>query len=176
MCAKIFDMSIFGYVTAYERTRTVMEAGNGVRKRAARLWSDDEFCARVVKRCAELQKSQRDVLKEAGVAHDYLQTDPAHGRRIDRVARVAEALDWSLPEILGIKPPAAQIDPNLALIAAEAACEATQEKIRLLSRYVEVLTAMYNHLLDDPDSDPAYIRKLARYETKRSQAALSPAS
>ena len=35
-------------------------------------WSDQEFCDRVVKRCVELGKSQRSILKEAEAAHDYL--------------------------------------------------------------------------------------------------------
>lgn len=119
-------------------------------------------------------KSQRDVLKEAGVAHDYLQTDPAHGRRIDRVARVAEALEWTLPDILGIEPPPARIDDNKAAIIKEAISEATNQKAAV---YIDLFMALYNHFLDEQeDEDPELVRKLVRYELKRTQAAISKAA
>jgi hypothetical protein len=65
-------------------------------------WSDAEFCKRVVRRCDDLGKSQREVLRGAGLAHDYLTNPPAHGRRLDRIVKLAEALDWSLAEIMGL--------------------------------------------------------------------------
>lgn len=141
-----------------------------------RLWSDQEFCTRVVKRCEDLGRSQRDVLKAAGVAHDYLQTDPGHGRRIDRVARIAEVLDWTLADALGLQL-SGQISSPLAKTSFETTCMALQIKIPDLARFAEVFVAMYNYLADqhaagEPVDEPS-LRILAQYEAKRTQAALS---
>jgi transcriptional regulator with XRE-family HTH domain len=65
-------------------------------------WSDEEFLARVEARCKELGKSQREVLRKAGLAHDYL--TPRRSRRIDQVERITEVLDWKLSDILGLEP------------------------------------------------------------------------
>lgn len=141
-----------------------------------RLWSDHEFCARVAKRCEDLGRSQREVLKAAGVAHDYLQTDPGHGRRIDRVARIAEVLDWTLADALGLEL-SAQINSELALASFETTCIALQVKLPDAMRFAEVFAAMYNYLADqraagEPIDQPS-LRILAQYEAKRTQAALS---
>lgn len=66
-------------------------------------WSDEDFRARIAQRCTELGCSKRSVLKAAALAHDYLQTEPQHGRRIDNLAKLAVALNWSLGELLGLK-------------------------------------------------------------------------
>jgi hypothetical protein len=144
-----------------------MDSSNPSRKRS-RLWSDEDFCVRVQKRCAELNRSQRDVLKAAGVAHDYLQTNPAHGRRVDRLARVAQELNWTLPDIMGLEL-SEQAKPRLLLIACKAACDAMRDKVTIRAEYLKAYAALvatfYNTVLEQqtqghPVDDPAYLKAI----------------
>ncbi len=63
--------------------------------------SEEEFRARVVARAAELGRSVRSVLIEAGVALDILDKVPTSGRRVDTLAKIAGALQWTLPQLMG---------------------------------------------------------------------------
>lgn len=128
-------------------------------------WSDEGFCQRVVARCRELGKSQREILRQAQCAHDYLQTNPTHGRRIDRVWRIAEALECGVADILGI-PVNGQIEPDLLLIAYRAAQEAMQAVQTVDdANFVRTMSIVYNQLLDrraqghDP-RDPQFLQTL----------------
>jgi hypothetical protein len=142
-------------------------------------WSDEEFCIRVARRCEELGRSQRQVLKEARVAHDYLQTTPTHGRRVDLMARVAKTLDWSLAEIMGLELNQ-QADVPILLLAYRTARDATRSVQRLTDEiFVEVLAAIYNLLLDrrsasQPVDDPVYLKMIADAFAKREAASLRP--
>lgn len=124
-------------------------------------WSDEGFCERVVKRCTEIGRSQRWLLKEAQCAHDYLQTNPTHGRRIDRIARIAEVLETPLGSLLGL-PMNGRIESSLLLIAYRLAREATQAVQQPTDElFVENLAAVYNLLLSQRESgrdveDPAF--------------------
>lgn len=107
-------------------------------------WSDTAFCERVVRRCEELGRSQRQVLKAAGVAHDYLQTTPAHGRRIDTVEKVAQALDWTLADALGLSV-SGRIDGELLFYAHHDAQQATQIVQRINEDdFCQIQGAFYN--------------------------------
>jgi hypothetical protein len=86
------------------------------------MWSDEEFCQRVVGRCKELGRSQRQVLKEAGLAHDYLAKPPGLGRRVDRALKLVEPLNWTVEELLGCPPDKA--DVRLLKLAWKIALEA----------------------------------------------------
>ena len=126
-------------------------------------WSDEEFCARVVHRCEEVGRSQRAVLKEAQCAHDYLQTNPQHGRRIDRIVRIAEVLETPLGNLLGL-PMNGQIDTDILFLAYEAALEATELVKQLDKReFVRTVALVYNNLMSrraeghDP-RDPEYLK------------------
>lgn len=128
-------------------------------------WSDQNFCERVVRRCQELGRSQRAVLKEAQCAHDYLQTNPAHGRRIDRISRIAEVLEIPLGGLLGLPAVTAQIDIDVLLIAYQVARDVTQLVRQPTDRiFVETMTAVYMVLLDrkadghDP-ADPQFLKQ-----------------
>lgn len=112
------------------------------------VWSDGEFCERVVRRCEELGRSQRQVLKVAGVAHDYLQTTPAHGRRIDTVEKVGHALDWNLADVMGLSI-GGKIDAGRMVRAYRTAREATQH-VRQFDDgiFCEILTTIYNLFVD----------------------------
>ena len=126
-------------------------------------WSDEAFCERVVKRCSELGKSQRWLLKEAQCAHDYLQTNPTHGRRIDRIARIAEVLDVDLGQMLGLRV-IGEIEPDLLLIAYRVAREATHVVQQPTDElFVENMTTVYNLLLSQRESgqsveDPDFLK------------------
>lgn len=139
-------------------------------------WSDAKFCERVAQRCRETGKSQRSVLKEAQCTHDYLQTNPAHGRRIDRMWRIAQVLETPLASLLGL-PVSTQIDAEILLIAYEA----TPKAIELVAQptaaiFVETMATLYTVLQSrradghDPH-DPEYL-KLA-IDIFRARAAVS---
>lgn len=64
-------------------------------------WSEEQFRARVVERAAELGRSVRSVLLEAGVALDILDKVPTSGRRVDTLEKIARALGWSLSQMMG---------------------------------------------------------------------------
>jgi lambda repressor-like predicted transcriptional regulator len=73
-------------------------------------WRESEFRARIEARAEEIGKSVRQVMREAGVAEDFLAKTPQSGRRIDKIEAIAAALEWSVADILGIPvaaPPAA---------------------------------------------------------------------
>jgi hypothetical protein len=110
------------------------------------LWSDAAFRERVVHRCDELRKSQGQVLKEAGLTHDYLTNEPAHGRRIDRLARLCTPLQWSLAELLGLN---AKVNPKLMLIALCTAQKVTANGHPLKDdTLVSNQTTIYNLLIE----------------------------
>lgn len=107
-------------------------------------WSDREFCERVARRCAELGRSQRQVLKAAGVAHDYLQTTPAHGRRIDTLEKVAQAIDWTLADVLGLSV-SARLDGEVSLYAYHDTQQAAQVVQRIDEEdFCQIHGAFYN--------------------------------
>lgn len=64
-------------------------------------WDDKAFIERVRRRCKELGRSERDVLRSAGLAHDFLHTNPIHGRSTVALDKLAAELDWTLAEIIG---------------------------------------------------------------------------
>lgn len=128
-------------------------------------WSDARFCERVVEQCRKLGKSQRAILKEANCAHDYLQTNPAHGRRIDRISRIAEVLEIPLGELLGLPAVTDPFDIDVLLIAYQVARDVTQLVRQPTDRiFVEMMAAVYMVLLDrktdghDP-ADPQFLKQ-----------------
>ena len=84
-------------------------------------WSEEAFAERVRRRVAELEKSESALLRAAGVSEDLIRKVPENGRRIDSVAKIARALDWTLAEAIGVQA-TPRVDVELlriALIAAE---------------------------------------------------------
>lgn len=127
----------------------MVNVADGARCMRQWVWSDEKFCERVVEQCKKLGKSQRSVLKEAQCAHDYLQTNPAHGRRIDRISRIADVLELDVGAILGLPALSGQVEPDLLLIAYQAAREATQLVQSLDDQnFVDTMATVYNVLLD----------------------------
>lgn len=107
------------------------------------MWSDEDFRARVAQRCVDLGRSKRSVLRAAGLAHDYLQTEPAHGRRVDNLAKLAEALQWSMGELMGLK--AVSVDER-TMLRAYRSMQRIAQRTALPSDTdkVWVLTQIYN--------------------------------
>jgi hypothetical protein len=84
-------------------------------------WSEEAFLERVRRRVAQLGKAESALLRAAGVSQDLIRKVPDHGRRIDSVAAIARALDWTLAEAIGVQP-IVKADVSLlelALLAAE---------------------------------------------------------
>jgi hypothetical protein len=64
-------------------------------------WSEDDFRKRADARAEELGTPLRKLLIDAGVGHDTLDKVPASGRRIDTLVKVAQALRWTLADVMG---------------------------------------------------------------------------
>lgn len=107
-------------------------------------WSDKQFRQRIERRCQQLGRSQRDVLKAAGLTHDYLGTVPKYGRRVDIIEKLAAALDWTLAEALGL-PTRSAIDPVLLRRAYHSS---RRIMLRLNSNDVDTQIAMQAVLYD----------------------------
>jgi lambda repressor-like predicted transcriptional regulator len=111
-------------------------------------WSDETFKTRVKARAKVLGRSMRQVLADAGMSPDTLEKVPTTGRRIDTLEKIGEALDWSLPQVLGLEPLSNEVTPELMQLALDAAA--------LGLRYVpdrdkvkaEVIARVYNVLAD----------------------------
>ena len=153
-------------------------------------WDDKAFCARVVQRCEELGRSQREVLKAAQVAHDYLQTNPTHGRRIDRIAQLAEILDTPLGYLLGLpmEPKAkTEVETEIMSIAYQTAQEVSRVTLDFNElAFVEIQTGVYNLLLARRDegydiNEPDYLTQIIKTlqaikAAQKSNSSSSPAS
>jgi hypothetical protein len=63
-------------------------------------WSEEEFRDRVTARAAELGDTVNALLERAGIMEAFRKT-PVSGRRVDTLEKIAEALDWTLPDVMG---------------------------------------------------------------------------
>lgn len=107
-----------------------------------------EVRARVERRAAELNRSVRSVLIEAGLSLDILYRERDRSHKIDTLQKLAGALGWSLPQILGFDVLAVPPD----LVAAALRC--VQRALQPLPAtpgtetvFVEAFTAALNTLL-----------------------------
>ena len=66
------------------------------------LWDDELFRQRVAQRAASLGKTVPAMLREAGLSPNYLKEDRPRGRRLDTLAAIAHALDWTIDEITSL--------------------------------------------------------------------------
>lgn len=139
---------------------------------------DAAICARAGQRCKELGRSQREVLKTLGFAHDYLQTTPRHGRRVDRLDVLAEELQMSLASLLGL-PMTSEFDIEIFVLAYEATPTAMEFVTQPNARsFVETMLTIYTLLLSrqadghDPE-DPEYLKQIVDILRTRSGVASS---
>lgn len=109
-------------------------------------WSEEAFRARLVARAAELGKSLRVLLGEAGIGHDTIDKLPASGRRIDTLEKVATAFGWSLAEVMGFNV-LGRIDLELSQ-KAFAAAERVIERLPRGAHTREYLVAAHAYIYD----------------------------
>jgi hypothetical protein len=64
-------------------------------------WSETAFRARLKERAIELGKPLRALLADAGIGHDTIDKEPASGRRVDTLEKIATAFQWTLAEVMG---------------------------------------------------------------------------
>ncbi len=84
-------------------------------------WSEEAFLERVRRRVAELGKAESALLRDAGLEESLIRKVPGRARRMDTIASIARALDWSLADAIGIKP-TSRVDVELlrmAMLVAE---------------------------------------------------------
>lgn len=79
----------------------------------SRPWHEEQLQARITARLAELGLDQTNALRRVGASVDLIRKIPTQGRRIDSLEEIARALEWTLPELLGITPPADIPKPEL---------------------------------------------------------------
>ena len=84
-------------------------------------WSEEAFLERVHRRVAELGKAESALLREAGLDDSLIRKVPGRARRMDSIASIARALDWTLAEAIGVRS-TPRVDVELlrmALMVAE---------------------------------------------------------
>jgi hypothetical protein len=111
-------------------------------------WSDEAFRTRVAERARTQGRSVRQVLADAGMSHDTLEKIPSSGRRLDTLDRLAEALDWSLEEIMGFDGMSRHVAPDLLLIAYQMAVRVLRNISDEDPDIVEVQAEIYDVLID----------------------------
>ncbi len=93
----------------------------GQSERMAAEWSEEAFLERVRRRVAELGKAESALLREAGLEESLIRKVPGRARRMDSIASIARALDWSLADAIGVQP-TSRVDVELlrmAMLVAE---------------------------------------------------------
>ena len=108
-------------------------------------WSDDAFRARIARRASEIGKTLRQVLKEAGIAHDAIEKIPVSGRRVDTLERLAAALDWSLAQVMGYDP-SPWVTPELLKMATQVTRQALRSHPHDDDTAIEITARVYNVL------------------------------
>jgi hypothetical protein len=84
-------------------------------------WSEEAFLERVRRRVAELGKAESVLLRDAGADISLIRKVPGRARRMDSIASIARALDWTLAEAIGVQS-TPRVDVELlriALVVAE---------------------------------------------------------
>jgi hypothetical protein len=109
-------------------------------------WSEEQFKARITARAAELDQPLRKLLAKVGLGHDTIDKLPSSGRRIDTLERIAEALQWSLAEVMGFN-----VLGGISIELSERAFVAAERALELLPSAARTrgnLVAAHAHLYD----------------------------
>ncbi len=110
-------------------------------------WSEEAFLQRVRARVAELGQAESALLRAAGLTDSLIRKVPGRARRMDSVAAIARALDWTLAEAIGVEP-TARVDRSMlrtALLVAEKkvprrAADRVEVVCRAAALFYEILT------------------------------------
>lgn len=78
--------------------------------RAMPTWSEEDFQRRVEARIAQLGVTETRLLRGKGFTGDEIRTVAKQGRRIDTIAKIATALQWTLGQAIGIHDPTLFLD------------------------------------------------------------------
>jgi hypothetical protein len=103
-------------------------------------WSETDFRTRVLERAEELGKSWPDVARAAGVHPSTLANPGRSGRLINKIEDIAQALDWSVCEILACGISLARLNDAVAVVIRSRS-GLTLERTSLVVRAYEVLCA-----------------------------------
>jgi hypothetical protein len=68
-------------------------------------WSEEAFRVRLNARAAELGKPLRQLLIEGGLGHDTVDKIPTGSRKVSTLEKIAVAVGWTLPEVMGFSAP-----------------------------------------------------------------------
>jgi hypothetical protein len=104
------------------------------------MWSEAEFQARVRARAREIGKSWREVAGAAHVHPSTLNNPGREGRLINKIEDIANALDWSLCEILGCGVEAPQL-VNAVIVVSRSRSGLTPGRASLVVRAYEYICA-----------------------------------
>lgn len=129
-------------------------------------WSEEAFLDRVRRRVAELGKSESALLREAGVGEDLIRKVPGRARRMDSIASIARALDWTLAEAIGIQS-TSKVDVEMLGRAILVADRKLPRRLEDRMRTVSQAAALFYDILSErkeegrPVSDDAEALALA---------------
>ena len=115
-------------------------------------WDEDAFKERVRARCAELGRSVRSVLIEAGVTLDLLGKTPTAGRRVDTLEKLGRPLQWKLRQVMGFTE-SGRIRVDLMVVACKIVHNALHDMPDVEKDEPAALAVAYNALLDYQDGD-----------------------
>jgi hypothetical protein len=89
-------------------------------------WSEEAFRARLDARADELGKPLRQLLIEGGLGHDTVDKVPANSRLVSTLEKIAAAVGWTLPEVMGFS-----VLAGLSVGLSEKALEVAERVIAL---------------------------------------------
>lgn len=117
----------------------------------ARGWSREDFARRVQARADEIGKSLAQVGKDAGMSVDVLRKGP-ESPLFSTVVKVAEALDTTLVDLLGLE---GRLVVNrealrLSIVVAERFTRRERDRANRMAR---IASAIYQPILDTADPD-----------------------
>lgn len=105
--------------------------------------SRDPIKLRVQRRAGELGKTLLQVYREAGVNKNFLSEIPKTGRRQDKLHRIAEALEWTIDQLIDgveevVLPPPPKPKPK------------PKKSVDLLEYAIEVAVDVYSSIYERP--------------------------
>jgi hypothetical protein len=130
-------------------------------------WSEEAFRARLDARAEELGRPLRQLLIEGGVGHDTVEKIPANSRMISTLEKIAAAVGWTLPEVMGFGVLAGlSIElSEKAFLIAERVLERAPAELRTRRTLVMLHARLYDALAArQRDGRPIDDEILAAYE------------
>ena len=104
-------------------------------------------------RARELGRPLSTLLRNAGFSEDLVRKRPSAGRRLDSLEKIATALNWTLPQLLGIVDGgrrAVELDPKTlrtALLLADRILRTTQPASDRKELLAELVSEAYGAIL-----------------------------